>query len=126
MVSITENMKTEDGQITRNYQNIPTPVQMLYCSGVNYGSSYSYWANTNLTYFPDFQIPIGSIFPVDYYLPKGSSVTLKIAPIFAQNRVQDGVLALNGGGAPVLFNRQTEYQIRAYLQGYKMAGDNSW
>ena len=121
-VTMTENIKTPEGQITRDYQNMPSPVQLFYSGGVNYGSGISAWQHTNVTYFPDFQIPIGMLFPIDYYLPKGSSVTLKITPTFSEERVAPGLV--DDGGAPFTGNRQTEYQIRAFLQGYKIVGDS--
>jgi hypothetical protein len=128
MVSITESMPSDKGEITRSYQNIPTPVQFFYSGGVNYGSGTNYWDASNVTYFPDFQIPTGLMFPVDYFLPKGSAVTLKITPIFAQERLPAGVqeAGVSNPTVPVEFNRQTEYQIRAFLQGYKIAGDKAW
>ena len=127
MVSITESIPSPSGPITRTYQNIPTPVQMFYSGGVNYGSGSGDITNTNITYFPDFEIPQGLLFPIDLFLPKGSALTLKIAPTFAQDRVVAGVLSdTAGGGGLVTGNYETEYQIKAYMQGYKIVGDNSW
>ena len=129
MVTITESILKEGSQITRSYQNIPTPVSMFYSGGVNYGSGTpNLWEN-NCGYFPDFEIPHGVTIPIDYYLPKGSAVTFKITPIFAERRLQLGQEALGIGASPpvvVEFNRQTEYQIRVFLQGYKIAGETSW
>jgi hypothetical protein len=131
MVSLTESIPSPQGPITRSYQNIPTPVQMFYGGGVNYGSGSDDPLVTNINYFPNFEIPQGLLFPIDLFLPKGSALTLKIAPTFAQVRQPDGLNEFIPPGPPpannpLTGNRETQYQIRAFLQGYKIAGSNSW
>ena len=125
MVSISERIPSSQGSITRSYQNIPTPVQMFYSSGVNYGSGSASYPDTNINYFPDFEIPQGLLFPIDLFLPKGSAVTFKIAPIFSQERAPAGIETENPGQL-VTGSYLTEYQIKVFLQGYKIVGDKSW
>jgi len=107
LISLVETYQGVKGApITRALQNIPTPAAHLFSSPTNFKPA------IDGGYFASFEFPSAMVFPDEYYLPPGSSITCKIAPVFAALRSDP-----EGGGDPTL---QNEYRLTVVLEGYKV------
>jgi len=112
-VTLTETFTQGGAPVNRAYQNIPIPVQLLFCGAVNYrrgGNTQT--GGSGDPYYSTFQFPGGFVFPKEYLLPAGSSLTIKVAPLFAGLRVDPAT----PGADETL---QNEYKVTAVLEGYK-------
>jgi hypothetical protein len=117
-IALSETFYNEKGQqISRAMQNMPTPVELFRSGAVNYRRG----GRTGLggvqdpqidPYYAGFEFPTAMLFSIPWFLPGGTSVTVKIAPNFAGVRED-----------PVLTNAdQTNlnaYRVTAVLSGYK-------
>lgn len=111
-ISMSETYRNAQGaQITRALQNLPTPVQALYSSPVNYRAARD--VGGNLYYNASFEFPSAFVFPHDYILKAGSALTVKVAPSFACLRVDP----VEPEADTTL---QNEYKITVVLEGYKV------
>lgn len=108
-VSISETLVRAGTSLNRSYQNIPTPVQLLFSGAINYRRGGNPVVDP---YYSSFQFPGGLVFPCPYLLPAGSSMTVKVAPLFAGLRVDPAAPAANE-------TLQNEYRVTAVLEGYK-------
>lgn len=111
-VSLSETFERNGQPVNRAYQNIPTPIQLLFCGAVNYRRGGDASAGQFDPYYSSFQFPGGYVFPCTYLLPAGGSLTIKIAPLFAGLRSDPA----EPGFDPTL---QNEYKVIAVLEGYK-------
>jgi hypothetical protein len=116
-VQLSENYNANGQSITRALQNMPTPVQLFYSSGINYKPLQTS-ASIN-TRYSCFEFPTALVFDEDYLLPPGSSITAKVSPSFAQLRVDPALIA-QPSFDPSDLELQNEYRITVVLEGYKV------
>jgi hypothetical protein len=113
-VSITETFPNSKGEpVTRQLQNLPTPSGLFYSSPINYRSADFVGTGAQARYNASFEFPSAMVFPKDYLLPAASSLTCKVAPLFASVRSEPNEV----GGDPTL---QNEYRLTLVLEGYKV------
>jgi len=117
LIQISETYIDAKGQSrSRVLQNMPTPVAHFYSGAISMRQTSSNFAAPNNAdlYYANFSFPSGFLFAKPWELPGGSSVTIKVSPIFAgvrfdpaYNTSAPNVTALN------------EYRFTAVLDGFK-------
>lgn len=113
-VSLAETFTAGTQPVNRSYQNIPTPAQLLFSGAVNYRPGYNdgVVSSQERTYYDGFQFPTSLLFACPYLLPRGSSVTVKLAPLFAG-------LRYDPAAPDAVPEVQNQYKVAVVLEGYK-------
>lgn len=113
MISIAESYSVNGQLVSRQLQNIPTPAQLFYSSPINYrGGQRTLAISATPDHYPSFQFPSAGVFPKDYFIPAGGSLTCRVAPNFAGVRSDP---AEPGGDGSL----QNEYKVTITLEGQK-------
>jgi hypothetical protein len=110
-VNISETFMRAGQPVSRSYQNIPTPSQLIFSGAINYRPGYTD-TRAKETYYDGFSFPTAMVFPHAYMIPAGGSLTVKVAPLFAGLRYDPA----SPSAQPAI---QNEYKIAVVLEGYK-------
>jgi hypothetical protein len=116
LVSISETYVDGTQGVSRVLQNTPTPVSHFYSAGLSLRQTTrnATFANSARDlYYANFSFPTGLLFAEPWYLPGGTSVTIKVAPIFAGMRFDPATGSTN-------VTAKNEYRVTAVLDGYKV------
>jgi len=113
VVDISEDYRLGSKTKSRRYQNISTPVSMFYSGAINYRQGFSVGGVLSADVrYDGFEFASTMPFPCPYLLAGGSSLTIRIAPILAAQR-----LPTTGPNADP--TQQNEYRVTAVLEGFK-------
>lgn len=114
LVQISETYTVNGVPRSRTLQNMPTPVSHFYSGAASMRQTCRNNATAVDLYYANFAFPSGFMFSKPWFLPGGTSVTVKVSPIFAGVRIDPAFNTQEPN-----FSALNEYRFTAVFDGFK-------